>query len=52
MLKILILGAILYFMYRIFTPDLLEDKKPDVRKKGRKIHGNDEDDYIEYEEIE
>lgn len=51
MLKFLILGAVFfYFAYKLFPQNL--EKKSIPKKKGKKIHGNDEEDYIEYEEIE
>lgn len=57
MFKLLILGTLFYFLYRlVLRPTLIEpgERKINIDKRAKKDNGNQysEDDYIDYEEVE
>ena len=61
MLKFLITGIIIYFVYKyLFKPTLQQGQAPpnnisqegDIEIKTRKQQGEDEGEYIDYEEVD
>ncbi len=54
MFKLLITGAIIYFIYRFYiAPPSIERPGPTIRNRGQSSGRRDnEDDYIDYEEVD
>ena len=54
MFKLLITGAIIYFIYRFYiAPPSIEQQGPTIRNKDQSSGKRDnEDDYIDYEEVD
>ena len=55
MFKLLITGALVYFIYRFFIAPPAIDRggsDPTINHHGKQNSGNYEDEYIDYEEVD